>query len=220
MVDEDTRKRILEAAGPRFAEQGFEATTIREICREAGVNLAAVNYHFGDKERLCIESIKHAHEFRIEQVPMPKWSPATPAQVRLRDFVRTLLTRLLGVQNLPWQEVLMLREMYQPSGACRELVEDVIRPHFELLLGIIDELVAADTPDYQRHQLAFSVVGQCLFYKFNQRVVEMLIPEAELKRHYTPAELTEHILAFTMSGLSELTVDRAAVAAAETSENE
>ncbi|MGA9754367.1 MAG: TetR family transcriptional regulator, partial [Desulfobaccales bacterium] len=50
----ETRQRLLEAAGEVFAKKGFRNTTIREICRRARANLAAVNYHFGDKERLYL----------------------------------------------------------------------------------------------------------------------------------------------------------------------
>lgn len=63
-VTMDTRERILEAAERIFAECGFEATSLRQITREAGVNLAAVNYHFGSKEGLLKELL------RMRIVPM------------------------------------------------------------------------------------------------------------------------------------------------------
>jgi AcrR family transcriptional regulator len=47
-----TKQRLLEAAESLFMEHGFEATTLRMITAAAGVNLAAVNYHFGSKEEL------------------------------------------------------------------------------------------------------------------------------------------------------------------------
>ena len=47
-----TRTRLLEAAGEMFALHGFEGTTAKEICLRAGVNPAAVNYHFGGLEGL------------------------------------------------------------------------------------------------------------------------------------------------------------------------
>src|SRR4249920_1603685 len=48
----DTKTRILDAAEQLFMEHGFEATSLRSLTTAAGVNLAAVNYHFGSKEEL------------------------------------------------------------------------------------------------------------------------------------------------------------------------
>ena len=62
MSADSTRERILQAAGEEFANGGYAQATIRAICCKAGVNVAAVNYYFGDKERLYIEAVKHARE--------------------------------------------------------------------------------------------------------------------------------------------------------------
>ncbi|MFT4569565.1 MAG: AcrR family transcriptional regulator [Hyphomicrobiaceae bacterium] len=52
MAAEETKNRILDAAERLFAQRGFAATSLRTIISEAGVNLAAVHYHFGSKEAL------------------------------------------------------------------------------------------------------------------------------------------------------------------------
>lgn len=51
----DTRERILDAAERLFMAHGYEGTSMRQITGDAGVNLAAVNYHFGSKESLMQE---------------------------------------------------------------------------------------------------------------------------------------------------------------------
>lgn len=51
-LSQDTKSRILDAAEALFTEHGFEATSLRSLTSAAGVNLAAVNYHFGSKEEL------------------------------------------------------------------------------------------------------------------------------------------------------------------------
>jgi AcrR family transcriptional regulator len=53
----DTRQKILDAAQKLIGEQGYGATSLRHIITEAGVNLAAIHYHFGSKEDLLDEVI-------------------------------------------------------------------------------------------------------------------------------------------------------------------
>ena len=48
-ASDPTREKLLDVAGRIFADRGYRAATIREICLAAGANVAAVNYHFGDK---------------------------------------------------------------------------------------------------------------------------------------------------------------------------
>jgi len=55
---EETRERILSAAQTFFSEKGFEATSVRDITTEAGCNVASVNYHFGGKDNLYLETFR------------------------------------------------------------------------------------------------------------------------------------------------------------------
>ena len=73
------------------------------------------------------------------QVPLPEWTAGTPPQRKLRDFVGNLLERMFGFGKPPWQVRLMMREVLHPTDACRELVEDYVRPRFTLLVSILDE---------------------------------------------------------------------------------
>jgi AcrR family transcriptional regulator len=57
-----TRERVLEAACQIFADKGFHNTTVADICEKAEANIAAVNYHFGDKESLYDAVWHHAFE--------------------------------------------------------------------------------------------------------------------------------------------------------------
>jgi AcrR family transcriptional regulator len=198
---EEPRERILRAAGQEFAERGYEAATVRDICAAAGVNVAAVNYYFGDKRRLYVESVKHAHEDRVRQLPLPEWGDEVPAERRLHDFVANLLERMLGLEQPPWQVRLMMREVLQPTEACRELVEDYMRPHFAVLVAILADLSGGRLTEAELRRLAMSVVGQCFVYRAAGEVVAMLVPRDEFDTLHTPAALADHVTRLTLAAL-------------------
>src|SRR5215831_1144132 len=88
----DTRERLLEAAGQVFSEKGFRDATVREIVRRAGgANIAAVNYHFRDKEGLYAAVLEHFAHAAVAKYPAHGGLPpdATPAE-QLHAFVRAL----------------------------------------------------------------------------------------------------------------------------------
>ncbi|WP_415035628.1 TetR/AcrR family transcriptional regulator [Azonexus sp.] len=63
----DTRARILDAAERLFMAHGYDGTSMRQITGEAGVNLAAVNYHFGSKEALIQEVFRRRLDWLNEE---------------------------------------------------------------------------------------------------------------------------------------------------------
>jgi len=198
---DDTKERLLETAGRMFAEKGFRDASVREICQRAGTNLAAVNYHFGDKERLYIESIKRAHMRRAEEVPLPQWPADASAETRLRGFVHTFLTRLLRNRETEWHEQLMMREMLEPSGACTELVRDFIRPNFQILLTLLDELLPPEVDEETRWLIGFGVAGQCLYFRMSAPVVRLLVAPDRYE-HYQVDYLTDHITRSTLATIA------------------
>src|SRR5689334_9184871 len=69
----DTKQRILDTAERLFGQQGYSGTSLRQIISEAGVNLAAVHYHFGSKEEL------------LDELVMRKAQPVNEARLALLD---------------------------------------------------------------------------------------------------------------------------------------
>jgi AcrR family transcriptional regulator len=199
-----TRQRVLEAAGPLFAEKGFEATSVRDITDRVGTSPASVNYHFRSKEHLYIETVKHAAESCLQSSPMPDWPAGVPAETRLREFIRTLLQRLLRQDVPAWHRQLIMREVSQPRpGACEAFVESFVRPTFEVLKGILKDMTPPDLPPQRLHLLGASIAGQCLHYHHARHVLARLVgPEAHAG--YTIDVLTEHIHSFSLAALRGL----------------
>src|SRR5688500_5283940 len=63
----DTEAKILAAAFRRLAQEGYAALSIREIAKDAGVNHALINYHFGSKDQLVIAVLDHANQRLLER---------------------------------------------------------------------------------------------------------------------------------------------------------
>ena len=195
------REKIVDSAGRVFADRGYKSATIRQICKAAEVNVAAVNYYFGDKGQLYLETVKQAHRCLSAQFPLPPWPEETPPARKLNEFIRAMLARMIGGKTTPWEQRLMLREVLQPTSACRELVEEYFRPQLELLLSIVSELLPPATSAHDQRKVAFSIIGQCLFYRIAGDVVEM-IAVADAQDHFTIHQLAEHITAFSLAAIS------------------
>ena len=83
----DTRARLLEAGAAVFAEHGFRNATVQAICRRAKANIAAVNYHFGDKRNLYAEVLRESHRRAVEKFGPEPDLDSGPPEVRLELFV-------------------------------------------------------------------------------------------------------------------------------------
>jgi hypothetical protein len=88
-----------------------------------------------------------------------------------------------------------------PTEACRELVEDYIRPHFALLVSILDELVGGRLAPPELRRVAMSIIGQCFLYRAAGDVVGMLVPRAEIESLHTPRQLADHVTRFSLAAL-------------------
>lgn len=197
-----TRNRLVEVAGRVFADKGYRAATIREICEQAGANLAAVNYHFRDKEGLYHEVLASTIRTSLQRYPADGGvrHEAPPAE-RLEGVVRAFLQRTLSLEEPPWKGCLMARELADPSGVMPRIIQDVARPVHDILLEIIGQLTP-ESSEEQRWLSVQSVIAQCHFFRHAQAVLEVLRPEwGELTVHERIARLTEHITQFTLAGL-------------------
>src|SRR3954451_18193650 len=107
----ETRARLLNAAARLFADRGFARVTVRDICRKARANVAAVNYHFGGKDGLYRAVIDTAIATMQETTDAAKAAgKGRPAEARLREFIRVFLHRVVGLGGDSWIHHLMMRE--------------------------------------------------------------------------------------------------------------
>jgi AcrR family transcriptional regulator len=200
-----TRQHLLEAAAEVFAEVGFRAATVRQICEKAGANIAAVNYHFGDKEELYKAVLRDTYITAVAKYPADFGLPpkATPEQ-RLRTFIHSFFLRLFSEGPSARHGKLMAREMVEPSAALDVIVHEGMRSMSSVLLSIMNELLGSKVSDQTKRLCAMSVVSQVLFYKHCGPVITRMFPDMKFDAA-TINELTEHVTRFSLAALRSLT---------------
>jgi len=199
---DETRQHLLEAAGEVFADAGFRNATVREICRRAGANIAAVNYHFGDKEQLYKEVLSYSHGRTLDKYPpLLGVTENAPPEKKLRAFILSLLLRIFDTGPTSWHGRLMAREMIEPSAALDSLVEERIRPMAVQLSTIVGEILNRPVDDEQVRLCSFSVVSQCTFYKHCNPMVMRLFPKQPEMDRPGIEQIADHITKFSLSAL-------------------
>ena len=207
---DNARPLLLEAAKKLFTEKGYQEVSTRELADAAGVNLAAIQYHFGSKAQLFSDAVRSIMEengcsHMAKLLNQPAKNPPEAAE-RLFAFIQGYISELLRPRG-PQACRIMFREMM--SGAMENedlrrvlvqtVVEHVTKPVDDLILGLLGVIF----PEMSRPQLergVQSIIGQCSFYVVHQPFVEYL---RDVKCSDTPyfEETSEHIFTFSMRGL-------------------
>lgn len=201
---EDTKRRLLDAAGEIFADAGFKAATVRDICRMAKANVAAVHYHFGDKMGLYTAILTEAFEAGLHRYPPDMGLPEdAPAEKRLHAFVHSFLLRMLGQGRYAWCGKLLAREMHEPTEALDHLVTTHIRPLSRRIRGIIGEITGLPEDHPKVRMCAMSVVGQCQYVFRSREVIGRMAPELQLDDQGIEL-LARHITDFSLAALKHI----------------
>jgi TetR/AcrR family transcriptional regulator, regulator of cefoperazone and chloramphenicol sensitivity len=216
----ETRARLLDAARRLFAERGFEDVTVREICREAGANLALVNYYFGDKLGLYYEVVNEAiavvREFNSTAMNAPEGSNA---EARLRHFVRGLLSQIIQFRSgdtdpVPyerprwgaadsWVHRLIQHELSRPTEAATRIMQEAMAPRIRYLADIVTELLSCPKKDPRVMHCVASVHGLCLVYS---RIVladrfKAAMPDLASDGAFDVDDAVAHVTAFSLAGI-------------------
>ncbi len=197
----DCRERILEAAGEIFAECGFRGATVRKICERAKVNVAAINYYFGGKEKLYSEVLRYWHDFAILKYPLLLGvGEDAPVVEQLRAFIRSFLFRLLDKGKPAWFGKLMAREIIEPTQAFERMVEEIVRPRDRILASIVQRIIGTHVSEEKIRLCCSSIIGQCLYY-YHARSILARLYKQDISNPDEIEQIADHIVQFSMRGL-------------------
>lgn len=151
----DTKQKILDTAENLFGAKGYDATSLRHIITEAGVNLAAIHYHFGSKEEL------------LDQLIVRRAGPVNKKRIALLDQIEAEA----GAAPLPLEKVLeaLLVPMSEAADRNPEFVRlmgrmhaegmlpSVLNTHFQQVIARFVEAMRKALPELPEHELLWRI---------------------------------------------------------------
>lgn len=196
----DVRDRLLDAAEKLFSEHGFADTSVRDITAEANCNIAAVNYHFGGKDKLYIEMFRRhmervfaRHKVNIETV----MNSANPTLEKLLETIaETCMEALSGTDARIPMFKLMVRETLNPQlkeeVVSTDILKDLLNRISEALMRLLPGLT------HRRAMLCVYTIEGTLMHP-------MLFYDhySELFFAVPVDELVKHIARFIAAGVRE-----------------
>jgi TetR/AcrR family transcriptional regulator, regulator of cefoperazone and chloramphenicol sensitivity len=199
-----TRKDLLMAASDIFAEKGFRDATIAEISQRAGANIAAVNYHFGDKETLYREAWRQSFRDSIKAHPPDGGVDLNaPPEQRLRGQVAALLRRITDKDNKGF--LIVNKELANPTGLLEEVMREEMRPLRRRIMTLVREILGPDRSEAEVRFCTLSVASQCVIPAFTNMVEK---PETDGENESLRIDdieaYAEHVVVFSLAGMGAI----------------
>jgi len=196
--------RLLDAAERLFAKKGFDGASVRDITSQADCNVAAVNYHFGGKDKLYLDVLRRRmHMLRSVRIVainevMSQSKDDITLEALLGTFARAFIEPLFDQSKGRRFMELMTREMFDPRLAPGMFLEEAIIP----VLTVLQQALLKVCPGLDEKKAALSIqsiVAQLLHTVHAKKMFEQ-IDNVKLPA-YDIAEIVDHIVEFSAAGI-------------------
>jgi AcrR family transcriptional regulator len=197
----ETRTRILDAAEELFMQHGFEGTSMRHLTSRAGVNLAAVNYHFGSKDAL-IEAVfrRRLDPMNAERIAaLDRLEEPSPEDI-IRAFVSPGLRMIEDAKGGGRNFIRLLGRTYsEPAKTIRALIGQMYAPAMERYKAALERAL----PQMPRDELVWRMhfMFGTLAYTLAATDTVQLIAGCKPEDRYDSRLLEERLTAFLTAGL-------------------
>lgn len=132
----DKKEYILNIAEELFAHQGFEGTSVRELCKKAGVNVAMISYYFGSKEQLMEALIEHRAGFmrdRLDSLVGEKISAKQKMELVIEYYVERIFS------NSKYHKILHHEISLQQRSQFNIMISAIVNKNFNAIREIIKQ---------------------------------------------------------------------------------
>lgn len=200
-----TRDRLLKVAEALFAKRGYHAVSVREITNAANCNLAAVNYHFGNKKNLYLDVFRSQWMVRARRVHdsftqhlanSDGTSPTEIIQALAEAFIKGPLTDEERFHHAQ----LMMREMAKPTEAFEMVADEIMRPFFGKLAKLLQPYLPEEMDEQRLNLNLLSIISMVIYFNF-ARVPVSLFTGSTYDEAFKE-QLIQHIVNFALTGLN------------------
>ena len=201
--NKQVRERLITTAEELFCDNGFDATSVRDLTSRADCNVAAVNYYFGGKDNLYIEVFRlrlvAMTNLRLESIKsiMSRHGSGVTLEELLRVFATAFVEPLVAESGGRQFMKLMSREMIDPHLPQNLFVEKMVESTMSTLGGALQEICPELKP-IKIHMCIFSFIGQLVHLV---RLNEMFEEDEQMKKMYDFEKTVEHIVEFSTAGI-------------------
>lgn len=205
----ETRTKIIEAAECEFAKMGYEGASIREITQRAGVNIAAVNYHFGGKEALFKETVLYRVR-PINRLRLDLLQSALDASegkaLPLRQIVEIIVRPLFAchIENNS-SDFSYMRSIGKCFSEERDFMKDLHREALKEVLGAFSNAISDSlgNPDFPKVAYGMHFLSCSIFGSMMQHTRLDLVSNGALDINDVES-LVEHLIDFVTGGLNAI----------------
>lgn len=151
-----TENKIIMAANKLFTQKGYSATTTRDIAKEAGTNLALINYHFGSKENLYKKVVREKLMILIGAMGPILSDEEISLEEKIESIVGNYTTLLLENEELP---IFILSEL----TVNKEFFVDITQNTRQLAQPVIDKQLNEREIDLSAVDLIINTLSLTMF---------------------------------------------------------
>ena len=211
---EQARRKLLLAALKKFGEKGYENASVREIADEAGQNVAAISYYFGNKEKLYAGVLEGIGEYlrgtfaRVAEGAREMLASRTPDPEVAAGIIKRMMRTLLG-EHLEGSEfekirLVMMREQAAPSENFDLLYNKTLKPLHELFAQAVGIATGEDPSSTKVVLRTHAMFGQVLAFTVARATILRRLGVKKLQAAHTAqiAELLDEHVDLICGGLT------------------
>ncbi|HDS1679033.1 TPA: CerR family C-terminal domain-containing protein [Pseudomonas putida] len=193
-----TRKQILQAAGELLATHGYAETTNKAIATLAQVDLASINYHFGNRSGLYQSVLAEAHQRLINFADLRQLAESELSPTSKLNILIEQLVQLATSEPQSWHLRVLAREVLAPTSHLHVLFQNDAKPKMMLVKRVLSEITAIPAEDPALTRCLLSVGAPCLMLLVGGRTFPGPLQEVF---QMSPQAIASHLYHFALGGL-------------------